>query len=281
MNDIDPAWLRSFLAIAQHGSVTRAAVQVHRTQSAVSTQLQQLEASLGVQLVQRSTRSLRLTADGERFMPHARRILELQDEARASVQPAREAAVWRIGISEYFFPSRLDELLALLRDAEPGARLELLWTSSIALQALWKAGEADLVVTTSTAPLEGARLLRREPLSWVAAARRPPAPGHAPVPLVLLGIGCPVREIALESLQRNGRAHHIQLSCTGSHGAVAAMRAGWGIGCLNQSAIPADLDVLTRTRPLDWPSPGKLSFYVMAKPELRRTERALRQWATP
>ena len=87
MNDIDPAWLRSLLAIAQHGSVTRAAAHVHRTQSAVSTQLQQLEASLGTQLVQRSTRSLRLTADGERFLLHARRILELQDEARASDVP--------------------------------------------------------------------------------------------------------------------------------------------------------------------------------------------------
>jgi DNA-binding transcriptional LysR family regulator len=281
MNDIDPAWLRSLLAIAQCGSVTRAAAQVHRTQSAVSTQLQQLEASLGAQLVQRSTRSLRLTADGERFLPHARRILEMQDEARASVQPSTEAAVWRIGISEYFLPSRLDELLALLRDAEPGSRFELLWTNSVALQGLWNAGEADLVIATSTAPIDGARLLRREPLSWVTSPNRPAPAATAPAPLVLLGVGCPVREIALEALQRSGRAHHLQLSCTGSHGAVAALRAGWGVGCLNQAAIPADLNVLTRTHPRDWPSPGKLSFYVMAKPELRNTERALRQWAAP
>jgi DNA-binding transcriptional LysR family regulator len=281
MNDIDPAWLRSLLAIARYGSVTRAAAQVHRTQSAVSTQLQQLEASLGAQLIQRTTRSLCLTADGERFLPHARRILEMHEEARASVQPSADAAVWRIGISEYFMPSRLDELLALLRDTEPGSRFELLWTNSVALQGLWNAGEADLVIATSTSSIEGARLLRREPLSWVMSPNRPAPAPTAPAPLVLLGVGCPVREIALDSLQRSGRAHHLQLSCTGSHGAVAALRAGWGVGCLNQAAIPADLNVLTRTQPRDWPSPGKLSFYLMAKPGLRNTERALRQWAAP
>ena len=55
MNDLDPGWLRSFAAIAQTGSVTRAAERVHRTQSAVSTQLQQLEATVGARLVERST----------------------------------------------------------------------------------------------------------------------------------------------------------------------------------------------------------------------------------
>jgi DNA-binding transcriptional LysR family regulator len=279
MNDIDPAWLRSLIAIARYGSVTRAAAQVHRTQSAVSTQLQQLEASLGAQLVQRSTRSLRLTADGERFLPHARRILEMHAEARESVQPSQEASVWRIGVSEYFLPSRLDELLALLRDAEPTSRFELLWTNSVALQGLWNAGEADLVISTSTVPVEGARLLRREALAWVTSSNRATPAASAPVPLVLLGVGCPVREIALDALQRSGRAHHLQLSCTGSHGAVAALRAGWGVGCLNQAAIPADLEVLTRTRPREWASPGKLSFYLMAKPELRKVERAIHQWS--
>src|SRR6186713_618879 len=136
MNDLDPLWLRSFIAIAQAGSVTRAAGRVNRTQSAVSTHLQQLEASVGARLVQRSTRALALTAEGERFLPHARRLIDLQEEARAAVQPALQAAVWRIGLSEYFLPARLADLLALLRDAQPQARFELLWASSAALQQL-------------------------------------------------------------------------------------------------------------------------------------------------
>jgi len=279
MTDLDPLWLRSFIAIAQAGSVTRAAARVNRTQSAVSTHLQQLEASVGARLVQRSTRALALTAEGERFLPHARRLIELQDEARASVQPAQQAALWRIGLSEYFLPARLADLLALLRDAQPQARFELLWASSAALQQLWAAGAMDLAVVTSDKALPGARLLRREPLSWVAAPGWQP-PANTPAPLVLLGPDCPVRAMALAALARSARPYHLQLSCTGSHGAVAAMRAGWGIGCLNQSAIPADLDVLTRRDPRGWPSPGRLSFHVLAKPALRDTERLLRQWAS-
>ena len=278
MNDLDPLWLRSFVAIADFGTVTAAARQVFRTQSAVSTHLQQLEASLGVPLAVRSTRALALTAEGERFLPHARRLIALQAEARAAVQVGDAARPWRIGISEYFLPGRLGELLDLLRQALPPARLELLWASSEALQGLWAASEVDLAVVTATSPLPGARLLRRELLSWVA----PPGfalAADAPVPLVLLGPGCPVRQIALDALHRRGRAHHVQLSCAGSHGAVAALRAGWGVGCLNESAIPPDLARLAQAHPRHWPSPGRLSFYLHARPELQGAAATLAQWA--
>lgn len=280
MTDIDPLWLRSFVAIAHAGSVTRAAQQVHRTQSAVSTHLQQLESSVGAKLIHRSTRSLTLTAEGERFLPHARKLLDWQDEARAAVHPAEQAEVRRVGISEYFLPARLSELLALLRDTAPGVRFELLWTSSAALQRLWDAGEMDMAVLTSDKPLPQARLLRREPLAWVAS-RNLALPAQGSAPLVLLGPDCPVRAMALAALARSGRAHHIQLSCAGAHGAVAAIRAGWGVGCLNLSAIPADLKPLPASDARHWPAPGRLAFYALARAEMQATERALRRWAAP
>jgi DNA-binding transcriptional LysR family regulator len=276
--DIDPLWLRSFVAVAQTGAITRAAERVHRTQSAVSTHLQQLEASVGARLAERSTRRLALTEAGERFLPHAVRLLALQDEARAAVQPSAGPAVRRIGLSEYFMPHRLPELLALLQAQDRDARLEVLWSSSAALQQLWAAGEMDLVVVTSDAPLAGARLLCREPLSWVAAPDAPPAPGT--VPLVLLGPDCPVRRMALAALVRAGRGHHLRLSCSGSHGAVAAIRAGWGVGCLNQSAIPPDLAQPGRGSGA-WPAPGRLSFYALARHGMQGAERALQAWAKP
>ncbi|MET0349988.1 MAG: LysR family transcriptional regulator [Rhizobacter sp.] len=273
MNDLDPLWLRSFVAIARHGSVTAAAREVNRTQSAVSTHLRQLESSLGAALATRSTRALALTAEGERFLPHAKRLLALQDEARAAVAGDTPARPWRIGISEYFLPGRLAELLDLLHANTQPARIELLWSSSQSLQALWAADEVDLAVVTSNTPLPGARLLRREVLSWVSAPRFSLARDE-PAPLVLLGPGCPVREIALQALQRNGRPHHVRLSCSGSHGAVAAIRAGWGLGCLNESAIPGDL-----VRPRGWASPGRLSFYLLARPGLDATAAALRRFS--
>ena len=279
MNDLDPAWLRSFWAIARAGSITRAAQQVHRTQSAVSTHLQQLEAALGARLVERSTRALALTAQGLAFLPHAQSLLRAQDEARAAVRPAREAeTTHRLGISEYFMPDRLGELLGVLRDAAGAARLELLLGTSAPLQRHWARGDADLVVVTATAPPPGAKLLRREPLAWVAAPGLA-LPAGQPVPLVLLGHECPVREIALGALARHGRAHHLQLGCTGSQAAVAAIRAGWGVGCLNQSAITPDMAVLSRQDAKRWPSPGRLSFYLLARPGARALAQALAAWA--
>jgi DNA-binding transcriptional LysR family regulator len=281
MNDLDPAWLRSFTAIARTGSITRAAQQVHRTQSAVSTQLQQLEAALGAHLVERSTRALALTAQGHAFLPHAQGLLRAQEEAQAAMRPAREAATCRLGISEYFLPDRLGELLGVLRDAAANhgeARLELLLGTSAPLQRHWAQGEVDLVVVTATAPPPGAKLLRREPLAWVASPSLA-LPAGRPVPLVLLGHECPVREIALNALARSGRAHHLQLGCTGSQAAVAAIRAGWGVGCLNASAITPDMAVLSRREPKRWPSPGRLSFYLLAKPEARPLAQALTAWA--
>lgn len=278
MNDLDPAWLRSFAAIARTGSITRAAQQVHRTQSAISTQLQQLEAALGAQLVERTTRSLALTAHGHAFLPHVQTLLNAQADALAAVRPAREAPVRRLGLSEYFMADRLGELLGVLRDAAGDARLELLLGTSAPLQRHWTQAEVDLIVITATTPPPGAKLLRREPLAWVASPRLT-LPAGRPVPLVLLGQECPVREIALTALARSGRAHHLQLGCSGSQAAVAAIRAGWGVGCLNASTITPDLTVLSRQDPSRWPSPGRLSFYLLARPEARPLARALTAWA--
>jgi len=78
---------------------------------------------------------------------------------------------------------------------------------------------------------------------------------------------------------RDGRAHHVQLSCAGSQGAVAALRAGWGVGCLNEAAIPPDLACLSRSDARHWPSPGKLAFYLHHCPGLQATATALLAWS--
>lgn len=278
MNDLDPAWLRSFDAIARTGSITRAAMLVHRTQSTVSMQLQQLESAVGVRLVERSTRALALTEQGERLLPHARGLINAQREAHAAVVPQPTAAVWRIGISEYFLPARLGELLDVLQGSAPGVRFELLWSGSMLLKQLWDAAEVDLVIVLGEFSGSDARLLRREPLVWVVAPGGLPASG-ASVPLVLLGPNCPVREMALQALARSGRPHHLRLGCSGSQAAVAAIRAGWGVGCLNTAAVPSDLQILTNATSGSWPPLGHLSFSLLARPALAKTASVLRRWA--
>lgn len=71
--DIDQA--RTFLAIAAHGSFLRAAEQLHITQSTVSARIRSLETELSAQLFIRNRAGARLTAAGQRFLPHAKSLL--------------------------------------------------------------------------------------------------------------------------------------------------------------------------------------------------------------
>ena len=81
MRNLDMTTLRSFLAVAEHGGVTRAAGALNLTQSAVSMQLKRLEDLLDIQLLDRSNRKIALTGSGEQMLSYARRIVALNDEA--------------------------------------------------------------------------------------------------------------------------------------------------------------------------------------------------------
>ena len=79
--NLDMTALRSFVTVAETGGVTRAAGFLNLTQSAVSMQLKRLEEALDLQLLDRSARSISLTAAGEQLLGYAQRMLELNDEA--------------------------------------------------------------------------------------------------------------------------------------------------------------------------------------------------------
>ena len=81
MQPLDSDLMRSFLAVADAGSVTAAAGRLFRTQGAVSLQVKRLEESLGQPLFDRQARGVVLTPRGEQLVPYARRVVALLDEA--------------------------------------------------------------------------------------------------------------------------------------------------------------------------------------------------------
>lgn len=76
MLDFDLRLLRSFVALAEERSFTRAAVHLHMTQPALSLQIQKLEAQLGIPLFRRSTRAVELTTEAIRLLPYAQRLVD-------------------------------------------------------------------------------------------------------------------------------------------------------------------------------------------------------------
>src|SRR3954467_1409466 len=97
---IDVDQLRTFIAIVETGSFTKAAEVVHKTQSAVSMQMKRLEERLGKPIFEREGRASRLTEDGERLLYYARRILRLNMDCLASFAEAELAGRVRLGVPD-------------------------------------------------------------------------------------------------------------------------------------------------------------------------------------
>jgi DNA-binding transcriptional LysR family regulator len=114
--------LRCFVAAAEELHFGRAAERLHMTQPPLSRQIQILERILGVQLLQRTSRVVRLTPAGRTFLPEARRILHLAESAAVSTRrtAAGEAGAVAIGYTAAAGYSFLPELITTARERLPG-----------------------------------------------------------------------------------------------------------------------------------------------------------------
>lgn len=239
---LDPALVNTFLAVAEEGSISAGARRVFRTQSTASTQLQALEEQLGARLFDRDTRRLALTAEGARFIAHARRLLEVNQAALSALREERPRPVLRIGFSEYFKPDQLARFARRLHAQWPEHRFELRVAQSRMLEQAFDAEHLDLAVVSrlTRGRPSAAQQLEAEPLRWVSAPQLP-LPEQGAVPLVLLPPDCPLHALALSALTRAGVPHYVAVTCSGTAGVLAALRGGLGVGCLNESALVDEL----------------------------------------
>jgi DNA-binding transcriptional LysR family regulator len=119
--------LVAFVAIADAGSISAAARELELSKSVVSERLAALESSLRAQLVQRTTRKLALTGDGDAFLARARTILAEVDEARAelALHHAKIAGPLRLSAPVSFGTLHLSRALFPFLEANPDIRLTL------------------------------------------------------------------------------------------------------------------------------------------------------------
>ena len=179
---LDLTALRSFVAVADAGGVTRAAGFLNLTQSAVSMQLKRLEESLDIDLMDRAGRGIALTAAGEQLLGFARRMLQLNDEAMARLTGnVYEGEVVLGAPADVVYPA-IPRVLRRFAQDYPKMRITLISSYTTKLQRLFAQGECDDILTTEDAPAPGAETLREIPLIWVGAPN-----GHAwkarPLPL--------------------------------------------------------------------------------------------------
>ena len=161
---IDVDQLRTFIAIVETGSFTKAAEVVHKTQSAVSMQMKRLEERLGKPIFARDGRASKLTEDGERLLDYARRIIKLNVEALAAFNDKELSGRVRLGLPDDYADRYLPEIMARFSRAYPGVELTVLCQPSVDLVELTDSNELDLAIITDCGSSRASEVFRRERL---------------------------------------------------------------------------------------------------------------------
>lgn len=234
--------LRTFVAVADYASFTKAARQVHRTQSAVSMQVQRLEGLMDHALFERSGRAVVLTAQGERMLEHARRILAVHDQAVADLMTPHVRGRVRLGSPEDYASQFLPRVLASFAAAHPGVLVDVLSRPSSELCQALERGELDLCVGTWAGQPKNTTLLRTESLVWVTG-RSSRAHTANPLPLALFYEGCIYRRWATGALAKAGRDYRTVYESPSLACVLAAVRAGLAVAPVAKANVHGLADV--------------------------------------
>ncbi len=240
--------LRTFVAVAEERNFTRAAERLHLAQQAVSKSVGRLERELGVELLERTTREVRLTAAGAALLESGREALGAADAAFARARDVGRglAGTVRIGVSPAVGPAVLEDIAAVLRDGAPELAISLLEVRPGDVGRLLRDRELDLVVarTSLDGPEADSAALRPTPAVLAVPAGHPLAGAEAVRLAELDGerlltwspSGTPYTDLLVSRLAAAGaRVEPVESRITGSAGltelaernAVALMPEGW------------------------------------------------------
>ncbi|TQF01881.1 LysR family transcriptional regulator [Kitasatospora acidiphila] len=239
--------LRAFETVARTLSVTQAAKELHYAQSSVSDQIQSLERELGVSLLNRSQRGVRLTPEGVVLSEYAERIFKLVEEARFAVtRPGLELAV---GAQEAVSQHLLPPVLRHFRSAYPQARVRVGLDSRGGLYRGVLRTDLDLCLAFGSVPDDPAlrsETLVEEPLVVIVPPEHPLAGSGrarlaelAPEAFLATEKGCSFREM-FDSAFAGEKEPVAEVSSIATLGACVA--AGMGSALLPLVSVRAQAD---------------------------------------
>ncbi len=240
--DID--CLQTFLAVIDTGSFTRAASQVHKTQSAVSMQIKRLEEQLGQALFLREGRSVSLSPQGERLLAYARRIVELSSQTLAAFSNEALLGTVSIGTPDDYANRYLPEILARFACSHPMVDVTVICEPSSNLLALIQSKELDLAIVTQDGRTGKSEILRREPVHWVTSDRHI-VHEETILPVAFGRQACLWRQWGLSALADVGRQHRLLYSSWSSLVLASAVLSGLAVSVFPESAIQPGMRILT------------------------------------
>ena len=241
MRNLDITTLRSFVAVADAGGVTRAAGFLHLTQSAVSMQLKRLEELLGLDLLDRSGRTIALTASGEQVLTYARRMVALNDEVITRLTDQAFEGEISLGVPHDIVYPAIPLVLKQFNAAYPRVRVQLEASHTTVLKEKFNKGSCDLILTTETGPDAGAETLAVKSLCWIGAPGGTGWRQHSPLRLAF-GRFCVFRAVATAALDRMGIPWEMGVETDSDRTIEAAVAADLAVHAMIDGTEPPYLE---------------------------------------
>ena len=228
--------VQAFVLAADLQSFTRAAEALDSTQSAISLKLKKLEQRLGRRLLERTPRLVRLSAEGQQFLPAARELLAAHERAldRLDQGPVR----FSVGISDHIAGAGLPRVLAQVHDYDPGVVVEVRVGSSGDLMPQYERGELDAAIVRREPQDQGGELVMEERLGWFAQPEAQCWAGGS-LRVATFSSACRIRERALRRLDEAGIPWCEVFIGGGILAVGAAVSAGLAVSALLYRAAPA------------------------------------------
>jgi DNA-binding transcriptional LysR family regulator len=247
--------LRVFRAVCETNSITRAALKLHISQPAASKQLADLEAHLGVALLERRARGVRLTAAGELIGRHARRLFQEEAAAESAIESLLGLELGHLSlaasttIGSYIVPSVFGELHA----AHPNVRLELQIGNAARVEELVLGGELDLGLSEGSVTSESlhVEVFARDEMVLIVAPGHPLARqvGSGAIeaealrgqPFIVREPGSGTREVVAEALGRHGIPIAPVMSLGSTEAIKNAVALGLGVALVSSLTVELEL----------------------------------------
>lgn len=289
--------LQMFVAAAESHSLQKAAERVRRTPQAVSMAIGKLEDEIGVLLFDRASRGFRLTGAGEVFLGHAKRALNVLNEALAAIRDIRGAQKGhlRIGANQSIGEYILPQLTQIFRERYPGVTLKIVIGYSEAMLSALENGDVDVALVAEK-PRDKqlqVQLLMTDRLVAILNPRHRLAANQAVTlqelgseSLILLTETSELRERVVETFRRAGIAldPYVETATLDSIKRMVARDMGIGIVPLlsvtadeSEKLVARTIDAFPQDRPL-WivqpanPSPVGQAFVNLLRAEIAKAE---------
>lgn len=242
LHNLDLGTLRSFVTIAESGSMTRAASRLYMTQSAISMQIKRLESNLGFSVFDRSSQGMKPTSEGEQLLQYANQMLAINDEAMGRLTSPDYEGVIRLGAPcDIIYPHIPGALREFSRDF-PRVQVKFSSTRTKVLKEQFDLGQQDVVLTTEQEAGPGGRILSTQPLLWTGAVEGV-AWKKRPLP-ICFSRNCAFRPISTSALDAAGIAWVDVVSSDDDLASDAMSAADLGIRAEMESAIGTGRQVI-------------------------------------